>query len=340
MKKKIFCSSVGILMVLLFIGGLLTAPAYAKKIKLTYANFMPVGVPLGQMERWVEEVQRRTGGKVEIKTFPGGTLLKGPAMADGVAQGQADIGHTTMAYQPGRFIIENAVGLPLGIPSCEVGSRVFWEIFKKYKPKSFEGLKVLSVMVFGPNDIMTQVPVRKMEDLKGLEIRASGHGATTLSAWGAVPVGMPMPATPEALQKGVVKGMYTAIDNMVDWNLTSLLPYSTKINEVYWAFATFMNPDTWNSLPEDVKKVMDDLALDHCIWSGKRYDDRVAEVTGLVEKMHNVEIIKLTQKEDARMHQKLLPLIDQWIKDANAKGLPGEQIIADYRALIKKYSKP
>ena len=108
------------------------ASASAGSIELSYANFPPAPTfPCVQMERWKKEVENRTGGKVMINTFPGGTLLGAKNMMDGVIAGQADIGCLCMAYQPGRFMVTNATSLPLGIPNSRVGSLILWDLYKK-----------------------------------------------------------------------------------------------------------------------------------------------------------------------------------------------------------------
>jgi len=123
MKKKSFLRLAVLAISVLFIGSLLPGSSVAAPIKLNYANFPPAPTfPCVQMERWKTEVEKRTGGKVAIKTFPGGTLLKAKAMMDGVIAGTADIGCLCMAYQPGRFIVTNAIALPLGFPNATVAS--------------------------------------------------------------------------------------------------------------------------------------------------------------------------------------------------------------------------
>lgn len=339
MKEKAFYPLAGILIAVFVCMFLMSPPAYAGKIKLSYANFMPKSMPFVQMERWKKEVEGRTGGKVVINTYPGGTLLGGKDMVDGVIQGQADIGMTTMAYQPGRFMLMNAISLPLGIPNGRVGSLVLWDFFNKYKPKSFAKLKVLTVYAPSPSDVMSQVPIRKLEDFKGVEMRASGMAAKALGAWGATPVGMPMPAFPEALQKGVVKGMFSGLDLMQDFNFAEMLPYVTLVKEISWPFAVFMNLDTWNTLPKDVQKVMDDLSREHAEWTGRYHDGRVKGAAEWAKKTYNVKVFELSKKEKARWAKVLDPLTEDWIRDSEAKGLPAKAIVGDLRALVKKYSQ-
>ena len=155
--------------------------AAAAEITLSYANFPPAPTfPCVQMERWKKEVEKRTNGKVQVNTFPGGTLLDAKGMMDGVIAGTADIGNLSMAYQPGRFVVTNATSLPVGIPNAKVGSMVLWDLWEKYQPEEFAGVKVLAMFTTAPTNIMSKVAVRSLDDLKGLDLRASGGAAQIL----------------------------------------------------------------------------------------------------------------------------------------------------------------
>ena len=316
----------------------LAAPAAAQTIELTYANFPPpVTFPCVQMERWADEVEKRTGGKVTIKTFPGGTLLDAKDMFDGVIAGTADIGNLSQAYQPGRFVVSNATALPLGIPNAKVGSQVLWEIYTKYKPEEFAKVKVLTMFATAPSNLMTKDPIRTIEDAKGMSIRASGGANEILQAWGANGVGMPMSATPEALQKGTVKGLFSSLEVLKDFKFAELCKFVTMVETPIYPFAVVMNMEKWNSLPDDVKKVMDDLALEQCIWTGEYMDAHVQESIEWSKKEQGVEIIVPADKE--KWDKALEPLVTKWIDENKAKGLPAEEIVKDIREAIVKYSK-
>ena len=175
MRKKTGFVLAGIFLAVLLAATYMPATAVAGPIKLTYANFPPAPTfPCVQMEKWKEVVEKRTNGKVAIQTFPGGTLLKAKGMMDGVIAGTADIGCICMAYQPGRFRITNAVALPLGLPNSEVASLTLWDLYKKYRPKGFDKVKVLTMFTTAPSNIMSTIPIKSLADLKGVPIRASG----------------------------------------------------------------------------------------------------------------------------------------------------------------------
>jgi len=340
MKKNIFLKLVGLAIIALFIGSLLPVSSMAAPITLNYANFPPAPTfPCVQMERWKKEVEKRTAGKVAIKTFPGSTLLGAKNMMDGVIAGTADIGCLCMAYQPGRFIVTNAIALPVGFPDATVASLALWDLYKKYKPKAFAKVKVLTMFTCAPANIYAKKPVRNLEDLKGLELRASGGTAQALKALGATPVGMPQSETPEALQKGIVQGAASSLETLMDFKYAEICKYVTIFNGPVYPFAVVMNMDKWNSLPKDVQKVMDGLGIEQAFWTGNYMDKHVDKSVEWSKKNHNIEITKLTKKELANWNRLLRPLKDQWITKAKAKGLPARAILRDIRVAKEYHSR-
>jgi TRAP-type C4-dicarboxylate transport system substrate-binding protein len=276
---------------------------------------------------------------VLVNTFPGGTLLDAKNMMDGVIAGQADIGCLCMAYQPGRFIVTNATSLPVGIPNATSGSLVLWDLYEKYKPEEFAKVKVLTMFTTAPTNIMSKVPVRTLADINGLDLRASGGAAKILAAWGANPVGMPMPATVEALQKGVVKGLYSSLEAMKDFKFAETCKYVTLTNTVIYPFAVVMNMDKWNSLPKDVQKVMDDLRVEQAKWTGNYMDNHVKTAVEWSKNTQSVEFIELKKEEKAKWDAKLEFMSAKWVADTSSKGLPAKAIVDDIKGLIQKHSK-
>lgn len=338
MKKKCAFLCAVLLAAMVVCAMWIPSSALAGSIKLSYANFPPpVTFPCVQMERWKTEVEKRTNGKVVVNTFPGSTLLGPKDMMDGVIAGTADIGNLCQAYQPGRFVLSNATALPLGIPNARVGSLVLWDLYKKYNFKPFDKVKVLTMFTTAPSNIMSKVPIRNLNDIKGVSLRASGGAAQILKIWGANQIGMPMSATPEALQKGTVQGLFSSLEVMKDFKFAELCKYVTMTDTPIYPFAVVMNMDKWNSLPKDVQKVMEDLGTEQSEWTGT-YMDRIAQESIAWSKANQgVEFIQPSDK--AQWSQRLEPIVDDWIAKKEKEGVPAKQIVADIRALIKKYSE-
>lgn len=316
----------------------MTVSVAAGPMELSYANFPPAPTfPCVQMERWKTEVEKRTNGAVKINTFPGGTLLDAKDMFDGVIAGQADIGCLSMAYQPGRFLVTNATSLPLGVPNAKVGSLVLWDLYQKY-PDEFKDVKVLTMFVSAPSSIMSKKPIRTLAELKGVDLRASGGAGEVLKAWGANLNGMPQSETPEALQKGVVQGLFSSLEVLKDFKFAELCRYVTITDQVIYPFAVVMNLDKWNKLPDDVKKVMDDLRVEQAEWTGTYMDNHVTESIEWSKQTYQVEFIQLPPEEKAKWDALLEPITAKWIA-ANKAKIPAEAIVNDIKALLQKYSK-
>jgi len=336
MVKRSFFTATLFLFTLVTCLILFQAPVMAGKIKLNYANFPPAPTfPCVQMERWKVEVEKRTNGQVMINTFPGGTLLGAKGMMDGVVAGQADIGNICMAYQPGRFIVTNATSLPLGITDARKGSLALLKLYEKYKPVAFKDVVVLAMFTNTPGNVMSKVPVRTLDDIKGLDLRASGGAAQILKAWKANPVGMPMPATVEALQKGTVKGLFSSLEVMKDFKFAENCKFVTMTDTVFYPFSVIMNKAKYAALPEDVKKVFMDLKEEQSLWTGNYVDEKVKDAVAWSKDTQNVEFITLSAEEKAKWDAKLGFITDNWIKKANEKGLPAQAIIDDIKAFAQ-----
>jgi TRAP-type transport system periplasmic protein len=310
-------------------------------ITLKYANFPPATTfPCVQMERWAKEVEKRTSGKVKVQTFPGGTLLPAKNIFDGVISGMADIGNFAMSYQPGRFPISEAVDLPVGFANARVASLVLFDLIEKYNAKEFEKVKVLTLFTCPPANLMTSKPVKSLKDLKGMEIRVSGTSVDVLKNLGGSGIAMPQSDTPEALQKGVVKGNFSSMEVLKDFNYAAYTPYVTLVNLQVVSFAVVMNKDKWNALPADVKKIFDDMRREQAEWTGTYVDNHVKEALAWSkEKYKDFQVFELPKSDSAEIPKLMQPIIDGYIKKTNALGLPGDQIVKDISLLKAKYEK-
>jgi TRAP-type C4-dicarboxylate transport system substrate-binding protein len=312
----------------------------SQTITLKYANFPPAPTfPCVQMEEWKKEVEKRTGGKVTIQTFPGSTLLNPKNMFEGVISGTADIGCLAMSYQPGRFPISEAIDQPVGFSSAKAASLALYDLIEKYNPKEFEQVKIITLFTCPPSNIMTIKPVKSLKDLKGLELRVGGTQADIIKNLGGIPVAMPQSDTPEALQKGTVKGHVSSMEVLKDFNYAAYTANATLVNLWVVTFSVVMNKDKWNSLPANVKKVMDDMRKEWALWTGNYVDNHVLESLKWSKEKYNLQIIELPASEKVEVPKLIKPLIDGYIERVTKAGLPGNQIMKDVYALKEKYEK-
>ncbi|OEU75099.1 MAG: C4-dicarboxylate ABC transporter substrate-binding protein [Desulfuromonadales bacterium C00003068] len=306
------------------------AAATQETVTLSYANFPPATTfPCVQMEHWKEQVEQDSGGSLAINTFPGGTLLGAKDMLAGVIAGQADIGCLCMSYQPGAFPMTTVTELPLGFKSSTVASSVLWDLYQKYQPKEFAQVKVLAMFTSAPTCIMSQVPVRSLEDLAGLELRASGIASQILDKLGATPVSMPMSQTPEALQKGLVKGLLSSMEVLKDLNFAEYCRYETLTNFQVYPFAVVMNLEKWNSLSAQQQEVLTDLSREQALWTGRYMDAHVADSLKWASETYQIEQINLSEQDQVLAEQKMEPLLANWHSAASSRGIDADAVMAD-----------
>lgn len=311
-----------------------------KPIVLRYAFFAPANTfPAKQMEKWKEEVEKRTNGRVKVELFPGGTLLTAQNMYDGVKNRVADIGLSCPTYEPGRFHLLGISDLPAGFPNARVASRVIYELVREFPPEAFKDYKIITAFATEPAYLMTTRPVASLQDLKGKKIRISGALTPVLKELGASPVGMTMAEVPEALQTGVIEGMVSSREVLKDLKLAEKLKYVTDYPMTVTSFVAVMNKDVWNSLPPDVQKVIDDLSLEIALWTGDYMDNHVKEALEWSKKEHGLQVISLPPAEKEAWDRILAPLQDRYVAELKAKGLPAEEYKKRLEELKEKYTK-
>jgi TRAP-type C4-dicarboxylate transport system substrate-binding protein len=311
--------------------------AGANPTKLTFSIFFPPthGQTKAAMA-WAKEIEKRTDNKVQISVFAGGTLTKAPQCYSGTVKGISDLGFSLFAYTRGRFPVMAAVDLPMGYANGKVASRVAQEFAKAFKPKELSDVKVLYLHAHGPGLLHTKKPVKKLEDLKGMKIRATGLSAKIVKALGGVPVAMPQGGTYEALKKGVVEGTFGPMEVLKGWKQAEVIKYTTECYSIGYTttFFVVMNLDKWNALPADIKKIFDEVSDKYTDVHGNVWDSTDQEGRKYTLSLGN-EIISLSDEESARWRKAVEPVIKDYVTNTP----DGDTYVKKIKELMKTYSK-
>ncbi len=315
--------------------------AQAATTQLTYSIFFPS--THGQTkagESWAQEIEKRTNGQVKINILAGGALTPADQCFDGALKGISDLGMSCFAYTRGRFPMMEVLDLPMGYPNGRVATRVANEFFKKYMPKELEGVKLLYIHAHGPGLLHTKSPVTTLEQIKGMKIRSTGLSAKVVEALGGIPVAMPQGQTYESLQKGVVEGTFAPIETLKGWKQGEVIKSTTDSSGIGYTTAMFvvMNLKKWNALPADIRKVMEEVSSQWIDIHGKAWDQLDEEGRAYTLGLGN-KIVSLSADENARWKKAVRPIIDDYIKEVSAKGLPAQKAVKDVEDLIKQYTK-
>jgi TRAP-type C4-dicarboxylate transport system substrate-binding protein len=336
MRRKAFLT----LTIILLAGTFIVAGSFhamAAPIQLNYATHMPIQHPQTKAAvDWIKEIEKRTQGRVKIQLFPGGSLIKAPQLYDGMLKGVADIIFAVPAFTRGRFPVLACIDLPMGYPSAIVATRSANEFAKSLNPKEIQDSKLLYVHAHGPGVILSKKPVRNLEDLKGMKIRATGTSSKVVKALGGAPVAMPIGQSYEALQKGVTEGILVDREALKGWKLAEVTKYVTMCTRVGYTttFMHAMNKAKWEAFPEDIKKIFDEVSAQWSDVHGKIWDHGGEEGIKYAQSLGN-EIIQLSAEEHERWVKTVRPVIDEYASETPN----GDQYVQKLRELMDKYSK-
>ena len=326
--------------------GLTATTAAAQEVTLRMHQFLPAqaNVPKYVLDVWADKVEADSNGRIKVQRFPsmqlGGTP---PQLVDQVIDGVADIIWTVNGYTPGRFPQTEVFELPFMMTNAEATSRAFWELAsEKMMDTDFKDVHILGLWVHGPGVIHSKAPITTVADLNGVKLRAPTRVTNMMfSALGATPVGMPVPAVPEALSKGVIDA------TVIPWEVTGALKVAelvgnhTEFGDASLYTTTFMfamNKDVYGKLPDDLKAVIDaNSGEEFSAFAGKTMQDYDAPSRQIAVDRGN-NIIELTADQVAEWRAASQGTSDAWVAEMDAKGLDGTGLLAQAQALIAKYT--
>lgn len=294
------------------------------------------------MQPFAQKVEEETNGRVKITIYPGGALGRPPQQYESAERGMVDIAFGLHGYTPGKFPLTSVVELPFMVPSAKVGSLMLWDLYKKFPAIRAEhkDVKVLWLWTHDTGQILSNKPIQKIEDLKGMKLRCpSATQKNLIEQLGATPVMMPISELYESLQKGVVEGTVIPASAIYDFKLDQVANNLTIGDFYVSTFFMAMNQDSWKKLSKKDQNIIQELiGREMALKAGRAYDK--AGKMGLeVCKKANIQVYKLDKDQHKKWENNVSEVHKQWINEMENKGLPGEKIYKEAVKLSRKYSQ-
>ena len=323
-----------------------TSAASAQEVTLKLHQFLPAqaNVPKLILDVWADNVEKASEGRIKVDRFPamalGGTP---PELIDQVIDGVADVVWTVVGYTPGRFPTTEVFELPFMVTDARAASSAYWQMFEKHmKDTDFKDVHILGTWVHGPGMIHSADPISTPDDMQGVKIRGATRQVNALlEQLGAEPVGMPVPAIPEALSKGVIDGTTIPWEVTPALKITELVENHTEFEGVHLYNVTFilaMNKARYDGLPDDLKAVIDaNSGLEFSVFAGGTQSDADGPSRQIAVDAGN-NIITVSGDALNAWKERAQPLYDRWIAEVAEKGLDGQALIDEARALMADYN--
>jgi len=317
-------------------------------VTLKFHTFMaPMSnVWLNMHKAWMAKVEKESGGRIKFEAYPamqlGGTPVQ---LYDQVKDGVVDVIWTLPGNTAGRFPRVEVFELPFMMTNAEATSRAYWEYVQTVAPDEFKDVQVLALQVHGPGVIHTaEKPVKSVADMKGLKMRAPTRQVTKLlSALGATPVGMPLPGIPDALSKGTINGAVIPWEVVPSVKVHELTKYHAEFDpaggSLYTTtFVMAMNKAKYNSLPPDLKKIIDNnTGIDTSAWLGKvQQEGDIPGRKAAADRGNSIFTVSAEESQEFRRKARSLEV--EWVEDMNKRGFDGRKLLDTARALIEKHT--
>jgi len=318
----------------------MASAATAQEVTLKLHQFLPAqaNVPKLILDVWADNVEAASDGRIKIDRFPsmqlGGTP---PELMDQAIDGVADIVWTVVGYTPGRFPSTEVFELPFMVEDARAASCAYWTMFEEHMEETeFASVKILGTWVHGPGLFHTAGPVETPADLQGMKIRGGSRLVNELlSVAGATPVGMPVPAVPEALSKGVIDG------TTIPWEVTGALKIAELVENhtefegpaLYnLTFVLAMNQDVYSGLPADLQTIMDENSgMNFSVFAGGVMADSDGPARDIaVDGGNNI----ITVSDTSEWVSMTSPIYDTWVAEMDEKGIDGQGLIDQAQSLM------
>jgi len=323
--------------------------AQAQEIVLRVHHFLPAtAIQQAKMiQPWCDRLREASAQRLKCQIFPMMQLGGTPAqLIDQVRDGAVDIVFVLPGYTAGRFPAMEVFELPFMNTSAQAASKAAWEFYTLHGRKEFAGIRPLAFATHDHGVIHTRdKPIRQIDDLKGLKIRAPTRLTNKLlSALGAAPVGMPVNSVGDAISKGVIDGFLLPWEVMPGLKLHEMVRYHSETPRsrpaLYMAvFVMAMNEKRYQSLPDDLRAVIDrTTGLELSGQMGRVWDQSPSVGRDPALQRGNT-IIALSEAHADRMAQLARPLADEWVRQMTASSGNGQAMLDDAKRLIRKYAK-
>lgn len=301
-------------------------------IRLTYGSPFSSGHPFSQADKaWIAEVEKRSGGRLRIDAFWGGSVISSDNTVAELRHGLTDIavispiyahsGMTVIKAQSGFYGAARSVTQQLRAYHCAA------ERFPVYD-EELHGLKVLAVVGGALIHVVTRErPLHSLDDLAGLRLRAPSELLPVLRPLGVDVLTMPMTDVYSALSKGMIDGVVTPPDALRSLHFGEVAKHFSAIEIARGAYpGRAIRQAAWERLPPDLRQVMQDLQP---FWEDAiRQRIEQAQEEGLrAGRRDRMTFEDFSPQQQARFDALYNASALRTAQDLDARGLPGSAIL-------------
>lgn len=326
------------------------AAAHAQQtIKLTAIDGYPPTALWTKLltQYYVPEVDKRlaaAGGKykIEWQEAYGGQIVKPRGVLDGIKNKLGDIGIVTTVFHASKLPLNNLpYYTPFSSRNPQLVAKVMDDLTEKFPAfqKQFDDQNQVLLTNYSSIDnygVFTKQPIEKISDIKGLKLMCAGPNALYITALGGVGVTGSLVTYGNDIKSGKADGTIIWPEATITFKFNEITPYymetdfGTGVNK-----SLTVNKEVWASLPDEVKKVLKEVAVD--------YRDKVAQATlDLADESlkkfvaEGGKIRRLSEEEKKEWADRMPNIAQNWADSVEkSDGYPAKQLLSAYMDALR-----
>jgi TRAP-type C4-dicarboxylate transport system substrate-binding protein len=286
---------------------------------------------------WMDKIVADTDGRVEFDPYWGATLISRAESCTELVAGVADVAYIGPGYSAAGYDIDKGIlAFSYGVPDYDARRFIFdtiWNEFPEYSAE-FADMKIMCSSISSTYQLLTNTPVRTLDDLSGLTIKATGSFIDMINALGGQGISLPMGDVYSSLQKNDIQGALVPYSTIMSFSFYEVADYMTILDLTSACRpARAMNLDAYNSLPADIQQIFNDSRE---YWQERDDYYRFAEdEDGLnLGEQEGMEFIELSSEDLATVYDSLDPIMREVAAGLDDKGLPGTEIYERIREIV------
>lgn len=307
-----------------------------RSVKMPIVNAIDHPQGIGA-KKFAELVEQKSGGKIKVKVYPGGTLGGEQQVASAMQGGTVEVSMMAPAQLVGNYKEFLVLDLPFAFANEREADLVLDGPFGKklLEVMPAKGLVGLAYMEQGYRSISnSKRPINKLEDIQGLKIRTIQNPlyVDMLNTLGANAVPMAFTELYTALDTKAVDGQENPYSTLEASKFYEVQKYMSATKHIYNPQLLLVGKKFWDTLSPAEKKIFQDAANE-----ARDYQRKVAREMDLKSRQSLVksgmQINDIAPQEIARMRDKVKPVVDKYSVQI------GEPLVKEFYAELDKARK-
>ncbi len=289
-----------------------------------------------------EELAKSGNYKIEWQEAYGGKIVKPRGVLDGIKLGLGDIGIVTTIFHNSKLPSQGISAVtPFIAADARVVAKAVDEIAKEFPQMAAEldaenQVYLATGVVLDTYQVFSKTPINSLKDLEGQKVAGAGYNLRYLEGIeGAAGVRGGLPNFYNMIQTGVVDAAMLWPEAAKTFKIAEVAPYMLKVDlGAVNSKTVTINKDVWAKLPDEVKTVLQQVAIE--------YRDHVASVAmdrataSLKAYTDGGGTVVVLPQEGREAWAKSMPNIAvDWATKLDAAGAPGSAMLQAYVAKLK-----